>query len=70
MNVYQTTYSEHTIEFELHRKMVKHVNLNVKPENKTEKEFISGETFKYLVKQYRLYRLKVKQTDEKEEIKL
>jgi len=87
-------YKDKIIEFELHRKNVKNINLNVKPnmtimvsandkvpleyildfvtnkapwilknisyfkeaqpENEVQKEYVSGESFKYLGKQYRL----------------
>ena len=94
METYKITYSNKEIEFELYRKPVKNINLNVKPDlsimvsanddvpidyimkfvkgkgtwiikqlnyfNKTlpehygKKEYVNGESFKYLGKQYRL----------------
>lgn len=94
MNTYEVTYGEETIKFEVERKKVKNVNLNIKVngdvivtakdevplefiqsfilrkanliikqvkyykahevKNKYEKELVSGESIKYLGKQYRL----------------
>ncbi|SHJ47970.1 M48 family metallopeptidase [Tepidibacter formicigenes] len=94
MEKYSITYNEKVIEFELHRKKVKNINLNIKPdmtimisanekvpidfilnfvkekapwvlknvdyfkdvqpERRRKIEFVSGESIKYLGKQYRL----------------
>ena len=105
MEKHSITYGDKIIEFEIHRKNVKNLNLSVKPdmtivvsangkvpievilkfvkskaswikknisffkdvqpEQSSQKEYISGESFKYLGKQYRL---KVIETEKEESV--